>query len=232
MSTTASISTLAGLNVCRALPERATAGVLLLPSIIGLSPNLSRWAESIAATGLAAVAWDPFRGREVEGLSLQELMPLVGEVSDEQTRSEQGTLLEAMTDELELERVGVIGWCYGGRLALNLAARERRLACCVAYHPSIRPERGPHQTDDTVALAADIRCPVQLVYPGADQVMSYELYAALRDTLERRPAGATDAQLHPGADHGFMDRPTSEANLTATRLAWPQTLAFLQANLK
>jgi carboxymethylenebutenolidase len=232
MTITASISTLGGLNVSVARPEGATAGVLLLPSIMGLSPNLGRWAESIASLGLAAVAWDPFRGRDVQGLAIQELMPLVAEVTDDQTHAEQATLIDAMTGELALERVGVIGWCYGGRLALNLAAREPRLACCASYHPSIRPQRGPHQTDDTLALAAEIGCPVQVVYPGADQVMTPDLFAALRDALERRASGATDTQLYPGADHGFMDRPTSEANRTATRLAWPQTLAFLQANLE
>jgi carboxymethylenebutenolidase len=222
----------AGLDVYLARPERESrAGVLLLPAANGIAPGLRRCAADLAEAGLVALAWDPFRGRDVSGLGFPELMPLLGAIQDADALAEQRALLDHMTGELGVERVGVIGWCFGGRLALVLAARERRLAACVAYHPSIRGELRPNQTEDAFALAAGIACPVQWVHPGADQVITPDVFPVLRDALMGRATGSTDLQFHPGAEHGFMERQTTDANRRATRLAWPQTIAFLRATL-
>lgn len=225
-----SMITLQGLDAYLARPERGSRGaMLLLPSAYGLNASLRRCADDIAAAGVTALVWDPFHGRDVTGLPISEIMPLLGGMTDDEAIAEQRLLLDHLAGTLGVERIGVIGWCYGGRLALVLAGNEPRLAACVAYHPSIRAQRAPHQTHDPLALAREIAAPVQWVHPGADQVVTPELFAQLRDTLESRSTAATDIQIYPGAEHGFMERLTSEANLTATRLAWPQTLAFIRA---
>ena len=227
---TGTVTTAAGLNVYHALPERASRGaMLLLPAAYGFNAGLRHWADDIARTGVIALAWDPFHGRDVSGLPIAEIMPILGSITDDQALAEQRLLLDHLREELGAERVGVIGWCFGGRLALVLAGSEPGLAACIAYHPSIRAQRGPQQTQDPLALARDIRCPVQWVHPAADQVITPEVFTELRTALESRVVGATEVQIHPGAEHGFMERPTSEANATATRLAWPQTLAFIRA---
>jgi carboxymethylenebutenolidase len=133
--------------------------------------------------------------------------------------------------EYSLARVGVAGWCFGGRLALILAARDRRVRACSTYHPSIRSTRGPHQTEDAIALAATIECPVEWVHPGNDQVLSGELVPAMHDALVSRETGATSIHVYPGADHGFMERLNTDANRAAAKLAWPQTIAFLKTTL-
>ena len=218
------------LNAYLARPECESRGaMLLLPAAYGFNASLRRCADDIAAAGVTALAWDPFHGRDVTGLPISEIMPLLGAITDDAAIAEQRTLLRHLRGALGAERVGVIGWCFGGRLAFVLAGQEPGLAACVAYHPSIRAQRGPQQTQDPLALARDIRCPVQWVHPAADQVITPEVFTELRTALESRVVGATEVQIHPGAEHGFMERPTSEANATATRLAWPQTLAFIRA---
>jgi carboxymethylenebutenolidase len=219
-----------GLNAYLARPEGESRGaMLLLPAAYGFNASLRQCADSIAASGVTALAWDPFRGRDVTGLPISEIMPLLSAITDDDAIAEQRLLLQHLTGPLGAERVGVIGWCFGGRLAFVLAGNEPSLAACVAYHPSIRAQRGPQQTQDPLALAREIAAPVQWVHPGADQVITPELFTQLRDALESRTTGSTDIQIYPGAEHGFMERPTSEANLTATRLAWPQTIAFIRA---
>jgi carboxymethylenebutenolidase len=225
-----SVTEVSGLNAYLARPEGGSRGaMLLLPAAYGFTAGLRQCADDIAAAGVTALAWDPFHGRDVTGLPISEIMPLLGAVTDDDAIAEQRVLIEHLTGPLGAERVGVIGWCFGGRLAFVLAGSEPRLAACVAYHPSIRAQRGPQQTHDPLALAREIAAPVQWVHPGADQVITPEIFTQLRDSLESRTAASTDIQVYPGAEHGFMERPTSEANLTATRLAWPQTLAFIRA---
>jgi carboxymethylenebutenolidase len=225
-----SITRVAGLNVYLARPECESRGaVLLLPAAYGFNASLRQCADGIAAAGVTALAWDPFHGKDVTGLPISEIMPLLGTITDDDALAEQRILIGHLAGSLGAERIGVIGWCFGGRLAFVLAGQEPRLAACVAYHPSIRAQRGPQQTHDPLALARDIAAPVQWVHPGADRVVTPELFIQLREALESRTTAPTDIQIYPGAEHGFMDRPTSEANLTATRLAWPQTLAFIRA---
>jgi carboxymethylenebutenolidase len=232
MTTTGSTIQAAGLNAYLARPDRPSgAGVLLLPSAYGLGEDVKRRADDLAAAGLVALVWDPFHGRDVSGLGFPELMPLLRAIQDTDALAEHRRLLDHVTGELGAERVGVIGWCFGGRLALVLAAREKRLAACVAYHPSIREERAPNQTEDAFALAAEIECPVQWAHPGNDSVLTPATFATLRDALLGREKGPTDLHVYPGADHGFMERGGTEANELATRLAWPQTIAFFRAAL-
>ncbi len=228
---TGSLTTMAGLHVYWTRPAGATAGVLLAPAVTGIGPAVCGYADRLAEAGLAALVWDPFRGQDVTGWSFEQLMPLAATVTDAAAVEEQRRLVNAMTGEHGIAHVGVLGWCMGGRLALILAAKEARLAACAAYHPSIRPERRPNQTEDPIALAPAIRGHVLIVHPGADQVMTAETLAELRGALEGRPTVSTAVQIYPGADHGFMERPTSDANRLAARLAWPQTIAFLQATL-
>ncbi len=83
---------------------------------------------------------------------------------------------------------------------------------------------------DALALAADVACPVQMLRPGNDHVSSPETYEVLtRALLSRRQP--TSILTYPEAEHGFMHRPTPEANVAATKLASPQVVAFLSACL-
>lgn len=223
-----------GLTAYMAQPQGSEAGgMLLIPMISGNGAQLRKYADSIAESGVTALSWDPFHGPSGDDTSFDDLMKLGGTVIDHVAQSEQKRWLEYMFGTLRLKKVGVIGWCMGGRLALILAARDERLVNCVAYHPTIRRPAPPNHTEDAVALASAIRCPVQVMYPGADAIVPKEVYADLQRELEKRDV-PTVAHYYPGADHAFMDdrfRTTSEANRAATMLAWPQTLAFVKTTL-
>jgi carboxymethylenebutenolidase len=227
-----SLTTVAGLNVYVARAAAPTgAGVLLIPAATGVAPWLQRVADDLAAQGLTAIAWDQFHGRDVTGLGWPELGPLLSRIEDATAMQELGSLIDALMSEYSLTRVGVAGWCFGGRLALVLAARDRRIGACSAYHPSIRAARGPHQTEDAIALAHEIECPVEWVHPGNDQVVTGDLFPAIRDALSTREKGATSISIYPGADHGFMERMSTDANRTAAKIAWPQTISFFRTVL-
>jgi dienelactone hydrolase len=66
--------------------------------------------------------------------------------------------------------------------------------------------------------------------PGNDHVTNPETYEILTAALLKRSA-PTMLQIHPAAEHGFMHRPTPEANVAATALGSPQLIAFLKACL-
>jgi len=126
--------------------------------------------------------------------------------------------------------IGLVGVCIGGRFALLQAARDKSVAACAAAYPSIESPRLSNQELDAVALSFEIACPVHLLRPGNDHVTSPDTYQALTRALVGRSA-LTTIQRFPEAEHGFMHRPTPDANVTATKLAAPQLIGFFKASL-
>jgi dienelactone hydrolase len=84
---------------------------------------------------------------------------------------------------------------------------------------------------DSLAMAADIVCPVLNIQPGKDHVSQPDTYEVLNAALFKR-AAPTTLQYYPVAEHGFMHRPQPAENPAATVLASPQLLAFLTACLR
>jgi len=207
---------------------RPLGGVLLLPTISGIDRFVVERAEQLAGAGLTTFGWNPFPSEPVPE-DLPTALKRAGRLNDGliDVLSE---CVDYMVGTLRLEAVAVLGFCLGGRYALLHAAKDQRLAACVSFYPSIRETAKLNETLDAVALAAQIACPVHLVYAGNDNVILRPTFVRLREALEARPA-ATSVQVQPGAVHSFM-RPelqSEPANASATRLSWPQAVAFLQA---
>ena len=192
--------------------------------VSGINEQNRAFARRLAAAGLTTLLWDPYPG-------LTEDQREGVRVDDEAAAGEHVWCVDYLVQLLDAPAVGVIGWCMGGRMALTLAAREPRIGACVAYFPTLRDPRRPTEAD-AIAVADRIACPVQVMYGGQDHVTSPATFGALRAALERRSA-PTITQVYPAAEHGFLsdEHQSLAANRGATRLAWPQTLAFLQAAL-
>ncbi|MEU8222958.1 alpha/beta fold hydrolase [Kribbella sp. NPDC048915] len=209
-------------------------GMLLLPMITGIGEQVRAWADELAGEeGITALAWDPFKGRSSDNATREELSAMLRELDDDAALAEQRALLDYLFDELGCTKVGVIGWCLGGRFALLLAARDQRVANVIAFHPTVPSDLPPHQTYDAIADSAGITAPVLVSYPSADTVVPNADFEALQTVLQSRTAGATFTQYFPGAEHGFSDkgRQDKEVNANAYHLAWPQALAFMKATI-
>jgi len=213
-----------------AQPDTPTkAGVVILPSIFGVNAFVRDYAETLARAGLAAAVWDQYDGLPLPA-DYEESKVRARKLSDGGMQTSVGKWIDHMLGDLALTSVGVLGFCLGGRYVLNVAARDHRIKACAAAYPSIESPRSPNQEQDTLALAADIRCPVHIVQPGHDHVAKPETYAALKETLNKR-AAPTIWQYYPDAEHGFMHRKEPAANPAATVIASPQLVAFLKACL-
>jgi carboxymethylenebutenolidase len=118
--------------------------------------------------------------------------------------------------------LGVVGFCYGGRMAMLLGARSREIDAVVAYHP------GPVTAEELARLSV----PVQIHCGTADRNVPLEQIRALEAmlTAQRTP---TELHLYEGADHGFLayTRPP-RYNAAAGALSWRRTAAFLDRTLR
>ena len=207
--------------------------MLLLPMITGINEQVREYAADVAAAGITALVWDPWHGPSLDDTPMERLFELRGRLDDAACLSEMDALLAYARGDLGARRVGVIGWCLGGRFALLLGARDAELANVVAYHPSIWDPAEPNHVLDTVASVSSIAAPVMVLHAGADTVMSTGTFGALQSALQSRETGATIVHAYPGAAHGFSARARHDdpVNKAAWEISWPQVLAFATASL-
>jgi carboxymethylenebutenolidase len=117
--------------------------------------------------------------------------------------------------------LGILGFCFGGRLAMLYGARSREIEAVVPFHP------GPMKPNELTRL----KVPVQIHHGTADGAVA----AAESQKVEKKlKAQGTPVELHlyKGADHGFLayTRPFYKPDLA--KLAWSRATKFLHQYLK
>lgn len=182
-------------------------GVVVVHDALGMTADLRRQADWLAGRGFLAVAPDLYhRGGRLRCMfsTLRALTAGHGPVFEdlEATRS----WLAGQPDSSG--RIGVIGFCMGGNVALMLACSGRYDAAGVNYG-DIATGRYPD---------LEGACPVVASYGGRDR--------SLRDTparLERALTGhgvAHDIEVYPAAGHGFLNDHRGETPVWALVAGW------------
>lgn len=116
--------------------------------------------------------------------------------------------------------MGVVGFCYGGRLAMMLGSRCREIDVVVPYHP------GPTTPQEISRLVS----PTQIHIGTADRHVSVDSVRQIERVLEQQGA-EVEVHLYEGADHGFLAYTRPYYKPEAARLSWERTVEFLKRHL-
>jgi carboxymethylenebutenolidase len=112
------------------------------------------------------------------------------------------------------DRVGTMGFCFGGGMVWRLATQNADLRAAAPFY-------GPNPPLEEVAK---IRAAVLAFYGSLDTFVTPGL-AAMRNALEK--AGVTfETHLYEGANHGFFNDTGAQYNAAAAKDAWTRTLAW------
>jgi carboxymethylenebutenolidase len=121
----------------------------------------------------------------------------------------------------DFRHVGVVGFCYGGKLAMMLGSRMREIDAVVPYHP------GP-ATDEEIAR---LRGPVLIHQGTADKALPKGQTEELEKRLKSRKI-PVQVYWYEGADHGFLAYTRPFYRPDHAKLSWSRTIDFLNKHLK
>jgi carboxymethylenebutenolidase len=128
-------------------------------------------------------------------------------------------------------RVGVVGYCMGGRLGIHFVATTPAARAFVAYYPSVR-EEGPtrirprHPYD----AAREIQCPSMVLYGGQDRTSTFPIQQKLLESLHANGQPLESHYFHFG-NHGFASTESDGYQPYLADLAWPLVTEFLRREL-
>ncbi len=207
------------------------AAIIVVPEIFGVNPGIEQKCEKLAADGYLAVApelfWRFAPGVELDAdvpEQLQQAFGYFGQYDPNDGVVDIEATIRAIRAGIggyaPVAKVGLVGYCLGGKLAYMAAARTD-VDASVGYY-------GVH-IDQMVDEKHGIAHPLMLHIAGNDHLVPAEAQAAMHAGLDDHPK----VTLHdyPGLDHGFATEVGARRDESGATLADGRTAAFFAEHL-
>jgi carboxymethylenebutenolidase len=221
--------------VYRAHPEGKTGlpVILVISEIFGVHEHIADVARRFAKAGYLALAPDLFvrQGDASREQSVADLMKnIISRTPDEQVmRDLDGALEWARTYGADTNRLGITGFCYGGRITWLYSAYNPQVKAGVAWYGRLAGDRTAAWPKLPVDVAASLKAPVLGLYGGKDQGIPLDTVEQMRAALSQ---AGSKSQIHvyPDAPHGFYAdyRPSYRAHVAQD--GWQRALAWFKTH--
>jgi carboxymethylenebutenolidase len=219
-------------------------GVLVYMDAFGPRPRLEEMVERIAGEGYVVLLPNVFyrQGRaplidtsnlkdpDARGELFGTLRPFMGELTPQRVAGDADAFVDALLAHEQVHGpLGVVGYCFGGALALRTAAhRPDDVAAAAAFHPARLATDAP---DSPHLLADRIRAEVYVASADNDPGMPVEQQERLDKALEE--AGVTHVvEQYDGAAHGFTMSDTAVYDEAGTERHWTAMLDLFDRTLR
>jgi carboxymethylenebutenolidase len=209
--------------------------ILVAMEIFGLHEYIKDVTRRLAKLGAFAVAPDYYFRKGVDLTKITEipqLLPLVNSKPDAELVADlAATVAWAKAQGGNTDRLGIIGFCRGGRTVWIYAAHNPNLKAGVAFYGPVSDPPGqkaiwPKSATD---LAVDMKAPVLGLYGEADQGIPVPQVDALKAALQAAGKKA-EFKIYPAAPHGFHADYRPSYRKDAADDAWGQLTAWFKAN--
>jgi carboxymethylenebutenolidase len=127
-------------------------------------------------------------------------------------------------------RLGIIGFCMGGRIVYLTAAASPAFKAAVAYYGGNIFRAWGRDLPSPFERTAEIDCPIQGHFGAEDKNPSPEDMARLDAELTKFKK-RHEFYAYPGAGHAFMDSTKDSYRSHADEASWPRTLDFFNRHL-
>ena len=209
--------------------------ILVAMEVFGLHEYIKDVTRRLAKLGAFAVAPDYYFRKGVDLTKITttaDLMPIVNAKPDAELIADlDATAAWAKSQGGDTSKLGIVGFCRGGRAVWVYAANSANLKAGVAFYGSLVDPAGQKAVwpKSATELAPDVKAPVLGLYGEADQGIPVTQVEAMKAALQ---AAGKKAEFHiyPGAPHGFHADYRPSYRKDAADDAWNRAAAWFKAN--
>ena len=187
--------------------------VLVIQEIFGVHEYIADTARRFAKAGYLAIAPELF-ARQGDPLQFSEIARLMSEVvskvPDAQVMADlDGAVKWAGANGGDLRKVGITGFCWGGRITWLYAAQSKNVKAGVAWYGRLVGTPSPLMPRHPLELAASLKAPVLGLYGGQDSGIPLTTINQMKDALAQAgkqgnaPARSSEFVVYPAAPHAF-----------------------------
>ena len=199
--------------------------VLVAMEIFGLHEYIKDVTRRLAKLGAFAVAPDYYfrKGADLTKITeIPQLMPIVNSKPDAELLSDlDGTVAWAKSQGGDTSRLGIIGFCRGGRTVWEYAAHSSTLKAGAAFYGSLVDPPNPVWPKSPTQLAPEMKAPVLGLYGEADTGIPVATVEAFKAALAENKKTA-EFKIYPAAPHGFHADYRPSYRKDAAEDAWSQ----------
>jgi carboxymethylenebutenolidase len=197
-------------------------GVVVIHENRGLNAHIEDVTRRIALEGFLAIAPDalsPLGGTPEDS---EKAPALIGQLDKEKTiKNYLAAVKYLKTHPLSTGKVGVVGFCWGGAMANQVAVHSPDVVAAVPYYGAV----------PAVEDVPKIRASLLLHYAGLDERINSGIPAF--EAALKKASVDYKIYMYEGAQHAFNNDTTpARYNKDAAQLAWQRTISFLKERLK
>jgi carboxymethylenebutenolidase len=200
-------------------------GLLVVQEWWGLVPQLLRTCDRLADEGFVALAPDLFHGQLTEHMEIEKAQQLMQEMPPDRAARDMAGAVDYLldSDRTTGSRIGTIGFCMGGGLALFIGAEEgERVGAIVSFYGAPR---------DPVPDWSKLAAPVQGHFGTQDQAFPPDLIRSMEQQLADLGKSIESYWYDAGHAFGNEDNALGTYDQEAASLAWQRSIQFLREKL-
>ena len=200
-------------------------GVLVISANRGVEEHIQDVTRRFAKEGYVAAAPDTIsRVGGIRQLGKDAAMGMVSGLRKDIVLDVVRTTFDHLrkSKEVKADRIGIVGFCWGGGISLLSATKIPELAACVLFYG-----RSPNP----LSQVKDIKAPVLGLYGGLDKGITSKV-PRLKAAMDKNKK-SFEYHVYEGAKHAFFSETRPDRyHPEAAKDAWKKTLVFFRKHLK
>jgi carboxymethylenebutenolidase len=208
--------------------------IIVIQEIFGVHEWIRDIVRRLAKAGYYAIAPDLYQ-RQGDATKVTDFKLLIGNIVSKVPDAQVMGDLDALTafvggDGGNAKKIGITGFCWGGRITWLYAAHNPKVKAGVAWYGRVIGKPTELQPKNPIDRVSQLAAPVLGLYGALDKgipVADVEtMNAALKGANKR-----SQIKLFTGADHGFLADYRPSYNAEAAKQGWADALGWFKRYL-
>jgi carboxymethylenebutenolidase len=205
--------------------------ILVVEEIFGVHEHIKDMCRRFAKLGYLAIAPELYSrvGNVVAMTDIKQVMAVVNKAPDATVFADlDATVAWAAKNRGNIRRLGITGFCRGGRTVWMYAAHNHNLKAGVAWYGPLVGTPTPEMPTNPIDIAGQVKIPVLGLYAGLDQGILADHVAAMRAKLQETGNTKSQIVVYPDAQHGFNADYRPSYDEKSAKEGWADMLSWFK----